>query len=94
MKYIVETLSTFRNVHVVEADSEEDALLIANNADDNWQEWLGLSKLDIRPYSDELKDYFKSKGNYFWTGISSISNDGYIIYKHSDDSVRVGEKIR
>lgn len=95
MKYIVETLSTFRNVHVVEATSEEDAYLIAANADDNWQEWLGITKLDIRPYSEEIIKHLRSRENYFWEGVSSINDEGHITYANADGEVRVDStKVR
>ena len=42
MKYIVESVGMFRMVHVVECENEADALLIAEHADDNWQEHLGV----------------------------------------------------
>jgi len=55
MKYIVETVGMFRMVHVVECENEADALLIAEHADDNWQEHLGVLKFDIAEYSEGRK---------------------------------------
>jgi hypothetical protein len=49
-KYIVEQISIHRTVHVVEADNEAEGLLIAEKADDNWQEWLGQMKVDVNEY--------------------------------------------
>lgn len=89
MKYLVEVLSTFRNVYVIEANSEEEAYAATEHCDDNWQEWLGHQKLDVRLYSDEQKEYFKSKDNYFWEGYTSVTEDGYIEYHHPDGSSRV-----
>lgn len=94
MKYLVEVLSTFRNVYVVEADNEEDALLVTENCDDNWQEWLGQQKLDVRPYTEEQKEHFKSKDNYFWEGYSSLDENGHIVYHHPDGSQRVDVKVK
>jgi hypothetical protein len=94
MKYLVEVLSTFRNVYVVEAENEDDALLVAENSDDNWQEWLGQQKLDVRPYTDEQKAYFKSKDNYFWEGYTSLDENGHLVYHHPDGSEKVGEKVK
>ncbi len=94
MKYLVEVLSTFRNVYVVEAENEDDALLVAENSDDNWQEWLGHQKLDVRPYTDEQKAYFKSKDNYFWEGHASLDENGHIVYHHPDGSQRVDVKVK
>ena len=39
--YILEQISMHRTVHVVEAETEAEALKIADNADDNWQEFMG-----------------------------------------------------
>jgi hypothetical protein len=94
MKYLVEVLSTFRNVYVVEAENEEDALLVTENCDDNWQEWLGQQKLDVRPYTEEQKEYFKSKDKYFWEGHASLDENGHIVYHHPDGSHRVDVKVK
>lgn len=95
MKYFVEVLSTFRNVYVVEASSEEEAFAATEHCDDNWQEWLGHQKLDVRPYTDEQKEYFKSKDNYFWEGYTSVNEDGHIVYHYPDGGVKVeSTKIR
>jgi hypothetical protein len=80
-KYIVEQISVHRTVHVVEADNEAEGLLIAEKADDNWQEWLGQMKVDVNEYSDERIAYFKNK-EYFWEGVSKLDEDGYIGYIH------------
>ena len=80
-KYIVEQLSVFRNVYVIESDSEEEAVKISEYADDNWQEWLGCMKVDINEYTDERIAYFKDK-DYFWAGVTYKDKDGYIAYHH------------
>jgi hypothetical protein len=80
-KYIVEQLSCFRNVHVVEAESEQEAIAISEQADDNWQEWLGSLKIDITNYTDERISFFKDK-DYFWDGVSYKDADGYLGYIH------------
>ena len=81
MKYIVETISVSRMVHVVEADSEEVALQIAERADDNWQEYLGTLKIDINEYTEEHIKHFKEK-QFFWNGVSKMV-DGEIEYDRS-----------
>jgi hypothetical protein len=80
-KYIVEQMSAFRNVYVIEADSEEEALKISEYADDNWQEWLGNLKIDVNEYTDERIAYFKHK-DYYWAGVTYKDKDGYIAYHH------------
>jgi hypothetical protein len=81
MKYIVETIGLFRQVHVVESENEEDALAIAKVADDNWQEYLGEVKMDINEFTEEQISLFKKK-QYFWDGVSYRDENGAIEYKH------------
>jgi hypothetical protein len=87
MKYIVESVGLFRMVHVVECDNEADAMLIAENADDNWQEHLGVFKFDITEYSEEKVKRFREK-DYFWDGTAYINEDGRISYLHPNGEVR------
>jgi hypothetical protein len=87
MKYIVETVGLFRMVHVVECENEADALLIAEHADDNWQEHLGVLKFDIAEYSEEKVKRFREK-DYFWEGTAYINEDGRISYLHPNGEVR------
>ena len=86
MKYIVETMQSFRHIHVVEAESENEALKIASVADDNWQEFLGMTKIDVTEFTEEHADVFRKK-EYFWEGVSFKDDDGAIKYKHPDGSV-------
>ena len=97
MKYIVETLSTFRMCHVVEAESEADAKLIASEADDNFQVHLGITHYDIQPFTEEVVAKYKAiEHGYFWNGVAYIDEDGYIGYKHPDGTVRerTGPKVK
>jgi len=87
MKYIVETLNAFRNVHIVEAENEEEALNIASVADDNWQEFLGQMKIDCQEYTEEHMNIFRKK-EYFWNGVCTRDEDGYVAYIHPS-----GEKV-
>jgi hypothetical protein len=95
MKYIVETLSTFKLYHVVEAENEADAMLIAENADDNYQDWLGITKYDIEECTDTRLEKLKDK-KYFWDGASFINDDGFITYKDADGNIRSagGPKVK
>jgi len=86
-KYIVEQLSAFRNVYVIEADNEEEAVKISEYADDNWQEWLGNLKIDVNEYTDERIAYFKHK-DYYWAGVTYKDKDGYVEISNLTLSVR------
>ena len=85
-KYIVESIGMFRQVHIVEAESEEKAFEIAETADDNWQEFLGTTKVDVAEFTEEHASVFRKK-QYFWEGVSFKDESGAIKYKHPDGSV-------
>lgn len=82
-KYIVESISTFRSVHVVEANNEDEAFAIASEADDNWQEWLGVTKLDVSEYTENRVEHFRQK-DFWWDGASYRNEDGVIEYKRPE----------
>jgi hypothetical protein len=87
MKYIVETLGIFRQMHVVEAANKEEALAIADKADDNWQEFLGQMKIDINEYSEEQIAHYKKK-DYFWNGVAFHDEKGNLHYKDENGIIR------
>ena len=86
MKYIVESIGMFRQVHVVEAESEDAAMEVARNADDNWQEYLGEMKVDISKFTEERIKHFQEK-EFFWEGISFKDENGVVRYKHKNGQV-------
>ena len=85
-KYIVESIGMFRQVHVVEAESEEKAFEIAETADDNWQEFLGTTKVDVSEFTEEHISVFRKK-EFFWEGVSFKDGNGELKYRHPDGSV-------
>ena len=91
-KFIVEQLSCFRNVHVIEAENEQEAIAISEQADDNWQEWLGCLKIDVNEFSEERVAFFKDK-QYFWNGVTYKDADGFIAYEHPTGERREPKEI-
>jgi len=81
MKYIVEMIQTFREVHVVEAENEEIAKEIALNSDYNMSKHLGNHVSSIYAYSDEHIERFKQEDQYFWAGVKSIDEEGWVCYQ-------------
>ena len=86
MKYIVESIGMFRQIHVVEAENEEEAFKVAETADDNWQEFLGTTKVDVTEFTEEHISVFRKK-EFFWEGVSFKDENGELKYKHRDGSV-------
>ena len=91
-KYIVEQLMVYRNVYVVEADNETQAIKVAEHADDNWQKFLGTTTIDINEYTDTRIAYFKEK-EYFWDGCSYVDGDGYIAYRYPNGDTNEPKEI-
>jgi hypothetical protein len=85
-KYIVESIGMFRQIHVVEAKNEEEAYEIAETADDNWQEFLGTTKVDVTEFTEEHISVFRKK-EFFWEGESFKDESGAIKYRHPNGSV-------
>ena len=79
MKYIVETVSIHRHVHIVEAEDESEAMKIAEHADDNWQEYLGSIKVDVNEFTEEQIAHFRKK-EFFWEGTAYRTESGGIDY--------------
>jgi hypothetical protein len=84
MKYVVETIVTFREVHVVEAENEEIAKEISLNSDYNMSKHLGSQIVTIYPYSNEHFERFCKEDQYFWNGIKGVDAEGYLTYQRSD----------
>lgn len=82
MKYIVETIQTFREIHVVEAENEEIAQKIALDSDYNMSKWLGVQVSTIYPHTEEHIERFRQEDQYFWNGVKSVDADGYLTYQH------------
>lgn len=94
-KYIVESLSIFRNIHVVEVEHEDDIEFLMENSDANHDQWLGSKLIDVTEYSDQAIERFASK-KYFYPGSSFIDSEGYVCYRDKDGFVRRStiEKVR
>ena len=92
-KYIVEQLSLFRNVYVIEADSEEEAVKISEVADDNWQEFMGQLKIDCQEYTEEHINLFRKK-EFFWEGTAMKDQDGFVAYIHSNGEISESKQMK
>jgi hypothetical protein len=88
-KYFVETISLFRNVHVVEVEEGDTQTMkwIANNTDANYDEWLGSKVHDITEYSDEIMNQKYANKKYWWNG-TVVVEDGIAYYQEKDGTKR------
>lgn len=88
-KYFVETISLFRNVHVVEVEEGDTDMMkwITTNTDANYDEWLGSKIHDVTEYSDELMDLKYKNKNYWWNG-NVVVEDGIAYYQDKDGTRR------
>ena len=87
MKYIVESFVIFREVHVVEADTEESAKFIAKNSDYNASDHISTEVFDVYECNETDMSRFKKKSDYFWDGYTSLDGDS-IVYHHKDGILR------
>ena len=75
-KFVVETINTFYEAHLVEAENEEEARLIASNSDYNASKWLGQQFVAVEKYSKQDLERLKARDDYFFEGYSTIDDDG------------------
>ena len=85
-KFIVETLQTFHECHVVEAENEEQAKKIAENSDYNASLHLGTTLVDVQKFSESKLKRWRERESYFFEGYAAIEND-YLVYRKPDGTL-------
>ena len=74
-RFVVETVSTFAEFHIVHAKNEKEAKFIAKNADYNSSKWLGQQVIDISECSDDdVKKLKKSTAVWSQNALRDVSN--------------------
>ena len=95
-KFVVETVNTFYEIHLVEAENEDEARLIANNSDYNASKWLGQQIANISEYDERDKPRLERVDSFWFDGYATIEDDCVVYYRM--DGTRNGnmpsEKIR
>jgi len=86
-QYIVESISTFYEIHVVEAKNEEEAKEIAKQADYNLSEWLGQTVVNVRESTIYELNRFRQRDPHFFNGYSTIDKEGFLVYHHPTGEV-------
>ncbi len=97
-RFVVESVSTFVEVHVVHAKNKEEAEFIARNSDYNSSKWLGQQFVDIVECSDEDIERYRGRDDYFFDGSAQIDEEGNLFYTdlkgQNKKSTMPVEKIR
>lgn len=86
-KFLVESLQTFHEVHVIEAESAEEAKKIASESDYNASVWLGTTFLEVNEYSDARIEQWKQREPYFFDGYARVDENGYLEYRKPDGTL-------
>ena len=85
-KFIVETLQTFQEVHVIEAENEEQAKKISEQTDYNASIHLGQTIIDVQKFSEAKLKRWKEREPYFFDGYAVVE-DGSLVYRKPDGSL-------
>jgi len=88
--FVVETVNTFYEVHLVEASSEAEAKVIVEHSDYNASKWLGQQIANVSVFKEEDMPRLKQLDSYFFEGYATTTEDGDLIYKKPDGSVNGG----
>jgi hypothetical protein len=95
-KFVVETVNTFYEIHLVEAENEEEAKFIANNSDYNASKWLGQQVANITEFDERDMPRLKNVEEYFFDGYATIEDD-FLLYRRKNGELNGSmpqEKIR
>ena len=85
-KFIVETLQTFHECHIVEAENEEQAKKIAENSDYNASLHLGSTLVDVQKFSESKLKRWRERESYFFEGYAAVE-DGHLVYRKPDGTL-------
>jgi hypothetical protein len=85
--FVVETVNTFSEVHIVEAENEEAAKKIAANSDYNVSKWLGIQVLNVYNFDERELPRLKQLDSYFFNGYACVDDEGYLYYRKMDGEV-------
>ena len=85
-KFTVESVSTFYEVHVVEAENEDEARFMVQHADYNASKWLGQQIANVSEFDERDMPRLKNVDDYFFDGYSTIEDD-YLVYRKMDGTL-------
>lgn len=82
--FAVESFSTFHEVHLVEAEDEEQAKKIAQHSDYNASKWLGQQFSTVVEFNKENEEQvarLNQLDSYFFEGYAYVDEEGCLGYK-------------
>ena len=85
-KFVVETVNTFYEIHLVEAKNEEEAKFIVANSDYNASKWLGQQVANISEFAESDLPRLQSLDSYFFDGYTTIEDDK-LLYRKMDGTL-------
>ena len=85
-KYVVESVNTFYEVHLVEAENEDEAKFIVANSDYNASKWLGQQVANISEFDERDMPRLKNVDSYFFDGYATIEDDK-LLYRKMDGTL-------
>ena len=86
-KFVVESVCTFYEIHVVEAENQEMAAKIAAHSDYNASKWLGSQVANISKFKEKDLPRLKNVDSYFFEGYACVDDNGHLIYKKPDGTI-------
>lgn len=85
-KFVVETVNTFYEVHLVEAVDEAEAQFIVQNSDYNASKWLGQQVANISEFDERDLPRLEKVDSYFFDGYATIE-DNKLLYRKMDGTL-------
>jgi hypothetical protein len=85
--FVVEIVNTFAEVHIVEAENEQEARKIAKNSDYNASKWLGQQIVNVNEFDERDLPRLKKLDSYFFEGYACLDEESNLFYKKMDGSI-------
>jgi hypothetical protein len=79
--FVVESVCTFYEVHLVEAENEEQAKKIADQSDYNASKWLGTQVANVTAFDERDLPRLKRVDSYFFDGYACVDEEGDLYYR-------------
>ena len=85
--FAVESIVTFFEVSLVEAENEEQAEKIAAHSDYNTSRHIGTQTVNVYKVKDRELKRFKQTDQYFFDGYAFVDDESYLCYNRMDGTL-------